>query len=73
MCPLLLQTDQEPGELGMPASSGNMEITGDPDKGSFSDLKALEVDGSELRSEWDGRKQNQRLWANRLRSSALSR
>lgn len=57
----------------MPASPRNMGGTEDPDKGSFSDLRASEVDCRELRSEWDMRKQKQRMWANHPRSSALNR
>lgn len=42
-------------------SSGHTGVKGDPSKGSFSDLKASEFDCNELRSEWDVRKQRQRM------------
>lgn len=61
------------GRLGMPTSPGNMAVLGNPDMGSFSDLRASEVDCNELRSEQDMREQKQRMRTNPQRRLALNR
>lgn len=61
------------GRLGMSTSPGNMGVMGDPNMGSFSDLRASEVDCSELSSEQDMREQKQRMWANPQRCLALNK